>query len=59
MLRSKYTAIKFGGCDNYDGEKLWVEFFLKNPVLSQKISLWKITGIDELHYKANEKANWR
>ncbi|MGN0629326.1 MAG: hypothetical protein ACI4IW_06830 [Oscillospiraceae bacterium] len=50
---------KFDRCLKYDGSQIWNDYFLKDPYLAEKILKMKVNSIDELHYRANNAANWR
>ena len=50
---------KSDGCLKYNGNEIWNDFFLKDPYLKEKIIKMRLDNIDELHYRANNAANWR
>jgi len=59
MLRQNYKSCEIHSVNYYDGELLWRNFFTRNKCLYDRLKEWKIESIEQLHFYANEKANWR
>lgn len=59
FLRNNFSHVVIMGYKYYDGEVLWGKFFISDKYLFERIQKRRLGGISELHYRANEAANWR